>query len=477
MRTMALKISRVSVILAAFIISVGLAINPMSAVASAGAVSVPVTGNLIGELLVALGLMSGNDTYGYDWRTDTTVGQQFYTTDIFGNVVPKIKNGDKLTDSDLSPLLGTVIPDDLYTYDGSNFAVSGKTVTASDIFLTAKSLASTSYFMPVNIRAVQTPTGIFSDGQIGTCAFSPSSVGTSDYYFAYAENDMGVYIRPVAFNMPFSNSSITVDFSRNSNDFGHMQTMSVSGLGEYIGITFTANDNYSFCNELPPASFIPCSHAFNEPWIYISGSEPSGSYFQGTIKNVSAFTCLVTDGVPSLSLNASVDNLANSIVQVKPSNDDDSNNGSSPPTPQSPQNWEIWKGIEDLITFISTGDDTNNGTTFDEFVNNNYNYVDVNINVPEETTNNINISGGLDINGNGNVDITIHEDVSIPVAGDGSGFYSPTAVDVIGALSNNNPVISTLSSLFSSIDPALVSIFSVSVSLLLVLGLWKLIRG
>lgn len=142
-----------------------------------------------------------------------------------------------------------------------------------------------------------------------------------------------------------------------------------------------------------------------------------------------------------------------------------------------PDLWEVFKSVKDFL------DNTNNNTTLKDYVNNNYNYntVDVDVNVPDSfhiifessLDVNLNLSGGV------NVDITINDKTELPSIseGDGEGFFNANVIDVFAALTKNNPVMAVITGLFSAIDPVLLSIVSVSISLILVLALWKLIKG
>lgn len=477
--------------------SLGIAFSGCSFSAFAAPAVVPVGAELIGELLVALGLMSGNSVDGFDWRIDTPAGRDIYTTDIFGNVVPKIKKGQTVTVEELKPLVGTVIPDNLYQTDGNgNFFVVGRPLTTDDLFLKAKALAGVSYGIPINIDGAQAFSSILktSDYVVVSTPISDAVEG-NDYYFVpyYLGKSGSSYILPVSIHFTSPTVCVLFDFRTGAQ---------VSGDGFKLQRYMTFPCNYSSYFRTTDSSDGLGSTKYNLAFLPTGGSEASNStaenpiYWSNSIITISgdgaekensarldsyklkSGTLLRTDGKPILELQGDKEKLGNAIVQVKK---DDDNNGNLPsgqePAPQSPNSWEIWKSIEDLVKFIDTGEVNNGNTDYGDFVNNNYNYVNVNIDVPDTINNNVNISGGLDVNTSGSVDITIHEDISLPSAGDGSGFFNPDATNVLGALVKDNPVISVVSGLFSAIDPALLGVFSVSVSLLLVLGLWKLIRG
>lgn len=431
----------------------------------------PISGGNVGGLLSSMGYLDVRDDGLYDWRRNYP---SLYTQDIFGNWVPKIKSGEPLSDDDLAPLLGTAIPEDTYTYDSSgNYYVGSKKVTASDLFLNAKSLIATNYGMPVNVSGAQFDVGTYSSTDVyrGIC-LSPSDWGKDTWYFPYVHNSQGDWIEGSAFSL--------VDEATRRVENLNMVTLKggynpVPKIGRYVyyPLNFDANLFLSSDSVYTSGADSGVFLANTPNRNMISVQKLSMSY---VYESDCQHALLFTRGKPTYTMEGDSEQLGNAIVQVKPSDDDD-NNGSSPPTPQSPNGWEIWQTVTDLIRQIDTGEVTNGGTDYQQYVNNNYNYVDVDINVPDTIHNDVTISGGLDVTGSGDVDITIHEDISLPSAGDGTSFYSPDATDAIGALVKDNPVISVISGVFSAIDPALVGVFSISVSLLLVLGIWKLIRG
>ena len=175
------------------------------------------------------------------------------------------------------------------------------------------------------------------------------------------------------------------------------------------------------------------------------------------------------------------------IIEKVPADPNDFNNDDDDddkPPQLFPPDW--WKIIETILDYV--GDDKEYPTTVNYYVTNNFTYnttVDPSVPVPSDFNVSLDVSGNihhdvdLDISGGLNIDITINDNTELPSVseGDGENFFSADALDVFAGLTKNNPVLETLKELFAVVDPALVSIFSVSVSLVLLLALWKFIRG
>lgn len=475
-----------------FIISAFCSLSILGTVVSPVAFGAPavvaVAPEAVGALLVALGLMAGDAVSGYTWNAFDDP----YTSSIFESEVGGITSGVPKHPDELGHLLGTVIPENVYTTDGELFYTAGKTVTTNDLYVMADSMVDKSFIMPVNVEAVQ---GFVSyDSTTKRCVvYSPlGSVNTDSYFIPYFVGVSGsTYILPQCFHFESGEERVRLYDYIKKNETA---PVGFSGTGFYDYMSFApvyydvpaySSNNRNGYGEPVFELFRfqdPATHNYSwSGFQLVSGSgadfESGGATFPDLDPTkVSSGTLLQTTGEPLLALQGDKTSLDNAIVQVKPP-EDDHDNKETPPTPQTPNKWEIWKTAEDLIRYIETGDPTNGGTDFQQYVNNNYNYVDVDINVPDTINNNVNISGGLDINGSGDITVTVHEDISLPSGGDGSGFFNPDATDVVDAIGKSNPVVSVISGIFSAIDPALLGIFSVSVSLLLVLGLWKLIRG
>lgn len=444
---------------------------------------VPVSANLIGQLLVALGLMTGTVSSGFTW-----VGSgNPYVDSVFTEQISSLNSGIPVSSDVLGQLSGTVIPNDLYTTDGSDFFVGNKKITANDLFLNAKSLVGVSYDMPVNISGLLSgdlfvPSAWGNNYKSARFSSPVSSVGTNDYFVPYlTTSGFKSFVWGSGFNFSFAsdNTKIVTSGYRfleyNDNPVGTVENYnSNTGFLPYTIIQifpFGSAKTEILTSDLSEPSNLALpilwsNSAWSVDYHRVSGI---GDF---VFDDITGMSLLQTSGVPSTVLSGDSSSLGGSIVQVK---SDDDNNGSTPPVPQSPNNWDIWKSVTELISQINDGTVTNGGTTYEQFVNNNYNYVNVDINVPD--TQNINLSGGLDISGKGDININIHEDISLPSAGNGDGFYNPSVTDVIGGLVSDNPFLDIVYALFKSIDPFLVSVFSGAISLMLVLALWKLIRG
>lgn len=441
----------------------------------APAVAVPVTAEVVAELLVALGLMAGNATDGYIWKANDNP----YVTSIFESQVSAITGDIPVSSETLSPLLGTVIPEGVYSQseDGS-FFVAGKPVTSSDIFLNAKSLIGVTYGLPVNVYAISDYSAR-TEGQYSGW-YSPlgvSDVNNGNCFIPIYGRDGAILFSKFALAV-YPSQMRLFDFS------GKMLQSGVAsggkGLPNYISAGSGTTSPFVFGVESP---------SINGNYRYGTSAWQGALLFDvlgQSVKKTEVWSSLdyatfaVTKGIPVDTILADDDKLEGAVVKVEinnfnpvPPEGGGNNQPDKTVVVPVPPVWEIWKSIADLITEVDTGSDTNNGTSLGGYINNNYNYqsVDVDVNVPDNFD--VGISGGLDINAN----VNIHESLPSVSSGDGSGFFDAGAVDVLAGLTTDNPVFGVTKGLFSALDPALVGIFSVSVSLLLLLGLWKLIKG
>lgn len=457
--------SRISRIIPCILTTITLLLSPVASVAyAAPAVAVPVTAELIGELLVALGLMAGNATDGYVWKANDNP----YVSNIFESQVAGITSGVPVSTETLGKLDGSVIPRDVYTTDSTHsiFYIGDTKVTASDVFVKAESLVDVKYFLPTNLAGAQ-GYGVQEGSVDRPYAYFPiDSLGKPHHFIPVIYSGDTLYVRFTSISFPsvtsytYTNLSNMNKATYEHNFAGASRLMPpVYGIDTEWGVTTAAGFSWLKTNNpLMGGNYVSstgASHAYN--------------YDAGDV-----CTLIWTTDFPEYGVVGDKTSLKDAIVQVKQPEDDD-NNGATPPNPQTPNSWEIWQTVTDLIKQINTGEPTNGGTDFQQYVNNNYNYNEVNINVPD--TQHIDLSGGLDINNSATVDITVHEDVSLPDAGQGDGFYNPDAADAVAALNQDNPVIGIIKGVFEAIDPKLVAIFSVSISFAIILGLWKLIRG
>lgn len=126
---------------------------------------------------------------------------------------------------------------------------------------------------------------------------------------------------------------------------------------------------------------------------------------------------------------------------------------------------------------------SNSGMTFNQYVKDGY--IINNNGGGTSGGGNFILDGSVDINANVtlgggiNIDITVNDKTELPSisGGDGENFFSANVIDVFAGLTKNNPILGTIIALFGAIDPAIVAIFSVTISLSFLLALWKLIRG
>lgn len=216
-----------------------------------------------------------------------------------------------------------------------------------------------------------------------------------------------------------------------------------------------------------------------------------------TSSNTGFGTFLITKGPPTMSLPDYYPNLQlpensaeldGSIVNV-PQTPQGTTSTEYAPLP--PEFWEIFQSLADAQGHAA-GQNTNNNTTFGDYVNNNFEYnisndTDIDIEFPSEfkiellgrlevdLDADVNLSGDLDID----IDININENVSIPeITADDGGLWDDLNVqDAIADMTIHNPVFPTIRALLESIDPKIRAIFISAVGLTILLGVWKMIRG
>lgn len=202
--------------------------------------------------------------------------------------------------------------------------------------------------------------------------------------------------------------------------------------------------------------------------------EFANSGTNGGIENVTSFGFYVSSDVPSFDLSYDPSKVGEDVLVSPGGLDYDPSNVQGYQL-ASPEQWVVYGGTPQYIN--------NHGTNWTQYINNGY-IINGSGGTPD-VGGQFNISGSINVNqnvtlgGGINVDITINDNTSLPGISDGDGenFFSANVIDVFAALTTNNPIIGTIYALFRSLDPALVAIVSVSISLMLVLALWKLIRG
>lgn len=454
----------------------------LSAAAAPVAPVVPVVGEALIGLLVALGLIVLNPSDGqYYW----TGNGDPYTQSIFEQQAGIILDDSiPIADSDFDKIAENVIAKNTYTTDGTKYYIGNKEITSADLFLQASALAGTSYSMPVNVSGfLPCQTGVYAQnggGYRARCIFD-FTAGTDNYYFPYFVTNSGAYVAPCAINIlsnPDGQKGTAFCYNFNT-DTGSTYTNTV--YQKYLFYQPYVKDNGEYFYGTTTSDGLQYTTytvgKFNDITSFFAVSGRAGTYNPSDVVQ----TCLLrTNGRPKLGVIGEKEKLQDAIVKVEPPAPDpeqEPDDKNTPPVPVPPTEWELWRTVDDLLDFVDNGTVSNGGTDYGQYVNNNYNYVQVDVNLPDEVNTNVNLSGNLGIEGSGDIDITFHEDVSLPSGGDGSDFFNPDAADVVDALGKSNPVVSVISGLFAAIDPHLLGVFSVGVSLLVVLGLWKLIRG
>lgn len=321
---------------------------------------------------------------------------------------------------------------------------------------------------------------------------SATSVEPNEGAVAYAMANMGLNINPYAGTLSIithgASEVSTIPFTFNT--FGMDPYLSISKIGQpsYILPNYRIDDNRGYIPELG-SGYVTIPGYSVLPWQASAGEFV---FKQGSSIGATGF--LVCEGVPTTSLVVDKDKLTDVIVsvdsmppaEIPPDDDDD-----EPWLPfYPPSEWEIFKDILDWILKKTTGENTNNDTTVTNYVNNDYTFnITVNPSNPSPEDYKIYLSGDVnvkqditaDVNlgGNVNINIDINENVSLPdlSAGNGDNFFSADAVDAISGLTTNNPILRLVYGIFAAIDPALLGIVSVGISLMILLGIWKLIRG
>lgn len=279
-----------------------------------------------------------------------------------------------------------------------------------------------------------------------------------------------------------SGSWITSDYSKENGIITYITT----STGKKYGASINFGNENRFYN-----AALPYTSSSYTQYDSMSGNIvlPSGSKL---VANRCGY--LVSTEIPKYALEVDKEKLDGVLVSVggspePPDNNSGDNNDENNQNKYSLLPPELWQVFETVADFLDKTPltDTNQSTTLGDFVNNNYNYnnVSVDVNVPDRFTIrfdnplDINLNADVNLGGNININVEINDKTELPSVseGDGEGFFSANVIDVFSGLTVNNPIMSTLHALFGVIDPALVAIFSVTISLCLLLALWKLIRG
>lgn len=424
------------------------------------------------------------------------------------------------------------IPDDLYFWDEETakpYVATGegyRIVKAGDLYLSAKDVANTQYSLPVNVLSVCGGSASYNGSvrftavQYGTDPFSksfdvyvvgiqklqspkikkPVYVGSS---YAWTYNGAGgfevhkwfpddTYVSTVSLDSAWTGGTVwgkAPDFGNYDDYMTENGAWVVDSSGTWYQIAGKSPYIYDHSN----------INIYGTDWIYdgayIDNPYDSSSDFYNYTQLLS--TCLLTKGEPVVKLSDYLPALGNGVdlgdgvvnVPVPPSDMSPDQDYVQPP----PQFWEFFKTLADALANSGGQTNVNNNTTLGDFVNNNYNYNEVNVNLPDipnhfifevkgihDINANINVDGSLGINHGGSVTINVDVDktVSLPAvtSSDGEGIYNMDAADVVGALTTHNPVMPTIKTLLDSIDPTLRALFVTGVAFLMILGIWHLVR-
>lgn len=474
--------------LVAVSLAVGMTISPSfgvtkTASAAGAAFLVPVVVETVGELLVAMGIATGTVAGGY-----ALTEAYPYVYDFF------YQHGENLAD------WYGLLPENAYYTDGyGNFYLGDSTdypVTSVSQLVVRGNSVLTSYTYPTNVQSATiglrfeaayyagsnlndiwksypesswhlVPYFIQSDGTmtIGDRSLNiPRGAGTATARGIY---DTYIYSTTFSDSRPYDMDLLLTNVAP-AKSLYVLTSYRDTGLGYWNG-----TQTVSYSSSLAPSKY-----------VLPSGAEYKGGFDYAVTRTFDRVGYLICDGIPSRTLDVDKDKMGeDTILSVggspePPSDDDDPQE----PTVTPPSRWEVFTTVAEFL------DDTasNNDTTLQDFIRNDYTLnVNVNINTPDTIFLDTHVSGSLQIDQNTtlgggiNIDVNLNDSTSIPSVtdGDGSGFYNANAVDVAAALVQNNPVISLIKGLIEAIDPTLLAVVSISLSLAIVLGLWKLIRG
>lgn len=490
--------------------------QPLS-VSAAPAALIPVAGvELFKGLLIALGLGSA------------TVGGGFALSEAYPYVYETFYN----LGSDISDWFNA-IPEDTYYTDGAGVFYLGNSTAypitdPTQLVLKGNAILD-SYSLPLNVRGNAVgrknlsmlggiidleriwkayPNGAYmipwsqiegSGDFAGTVGFShTASMITTDSYTYINFDDPYAIPHTLALNYtPVTHPVLWgfVSYNLGSSDDG------------CIYFDYGYRSDYNVTNSVVVPNnrdgilTLPSSSAFNyktSPFYTASGSvnEDFSSSHVKVPYDMVICGALLCDDVPEMGfVNLNKDKLDDVIISVggsplPPAEPDDpedpDNDPDNFPNYLPPSYWEVFTSLTDLLNKSSTNN-TNNNTTLNNYIQNNYTYnVVINDNKPFPSDFNVRFDGSLDLKVDANVslggDITINVNIDdkteLPSIseGDGENFFGADFLDVFAGLTKNNPVIPVLSSLFGVVDPSLVSVFSVTLSLSFLLALWRLLK-
>lgn len=497
-RIYTLKRSRIPKAILSLLLCLTLTFNilPSPASAAPAVVLAPVVGEGLVTLLEFLGVITAVSGGGY------ALTQAYpYISDYFTDLMDTTGKG-------LEDVIQMAVPPSVYYTDNKGDYYIGNTVTypvdsASQLLLKADYLPI-SYSLPINVTGVINTGYKYGNTDLAAVNYTTlAKYNSSKWIIPYVEtvnytSDLLIGNRCFRINKAldgFEFVDYTLNHTIQAGTFQNNTVMTpIDGADIYMtpvdrigGGTCTLLSNWYLSDgHLFPGSSAGLPATANVStninagrYMTLSRQVDTGFSINSNKDKVGHIGYLLSDGIPVYDLTLDEDKTKD--IYVSPSgptppddNDDDPGNDTALIPPYL---WDVFETVTDFMT------DKNNSTTLQQYIGNNYNYnvVDVDVNVPEsfhfyfENPLNINLglSGGVDIN------ITIEDKTELPSisSGDGENFFGADALDVFAGLTTNNPVMSTVTALFGVIDPALVSVFSVTISLGFLLALWRLIRG
>lgn len=503
------------------IFSVYMLLTPITQARAAAAV-VPVVGAVAAVgLLLAMGVInpiyqapSGSIVPKYG------ISEEFgYLGDVIVGAFPGIQLVTGITGDQVGSIFERLFPQDLYWTDGDTYYVDTydglRPVTSGDVYVSSPFVAEASYTLPVNIVGLMNtyisyngsskyytantgtlftsattqfavPVGKFRDDYGGT--YWASKTGALTYTGLQSYGLIKNWQLPNADvstleSVPFGNSWLggTVYFMNIGVGFGTwFQGENIRWVSDSMG---------TYCQLLQPFLINNYSNNWSGDWVY------DGRTFSPSVDSYIEGTFAVTEGIPVVSLDKQYPQLKDkpkeledTWVNVKPSGEgggnDDDEDGKKHPFPVSPDFWDIFKTILDIIN-NKPDKPSNNKTTLGDYISNGFIYNNQVVEAPEIPDTfyiygDLNMHVDADVNLSGDLNITINENYNptLPevTASDGDGVFDMNAATVVGALTTNNPVFPTISTLMQSIDPTLRALFVTGVGFLMLLGLWHLIR-
>ena len=513
----------VSILIVTLIVSIlsfNIYVSAAPAVVAVGATAVAVLG-----LFAAMGLISPQSTQDSIFPSNQADNSYFWDTLV--SVVAPAGGKAALAAADLVDFYVKSMPQDLYYTDGTNYYIDTsaglRAVTSQDVYISAEAVVATGYTMPVNIVGLANTTTThkwdtyFGDGRL-VANISPVFTNPGIYAtYAVQLNPALPYWASTSGAFAYTGSvglTHVADWRNSPNSItGVLLNVPYENTGTvWIGPLLNGlvtpfyiaqhpawvTDNKGTWLDEGTGSWLYKEYGdalFGNSWVYDNHT------FQWSMNDVIALTVAFTDGIPATSLSdvypalkEDKGELEDTWVNVKPApelppdDDDDEKKHYYPPTPDW---WELFKDIADIINDTSEKP-SNNNTTLGDFINNNFNYNTVVVEAPDipdiftfyvygdmKLDINADIDADVNLGGSLTVNINYNEDVDLPEVkeDDGKGLIDMGVTDVIGGLTTHNPVVPTLTSLFESIDPTLRALFITGISLSILLALWKLIRG